>query len=108
MRPPVGCEGRAGSEGAYKVATQMGNQGFSHEGTKTACEIVWSGEIGDVREVHAWTGAVTGGRLGVPEAGLPRQPVRDTFDRDLRQEPAAAMRTGAAVFGLRRGSVSSC
>jgi len=24
----------------YKVATQMGNQGFSHEGTKTACEIV--------------------------------------------------------------------
>ncbi len=34
----------------YKVATQMGNQGFNHEGTKTACEILWSGEIGDVRK----------------------------------------------------------
>ena len=37
----------------YKVATQMGNQGFSHEGTKTACEILWSGDIGEVKEVHA-------------------------------------------------------
>jgi predicted dehydrogenase len=32
----------------YKVATQMGNQGFSHECTRVAAEIVWSGEIGDV------------------------------------------------------------
>ena len=32
----------------YKVATQMGNQGFNHEGTKTACEILWSGDIGEV------------------------------------------------------------
>jgi hypothetical protein len=38
----------------YKVATQMGNQGYSHEATRVACEIVWAGEIGDVREVHAW------------------------------------------------------
>ncbi len=40
----------------YKVATQMGNQGYSHEATRVACEILWSGEIGDVKEVHAWTG----------------------------------------------------
>jgi hypothetical protein len=40
----------------YKVATQMGNQGYSHDATRVACEIIWSGEIGDVREVHAWTG----------------------------------------------------
>jgi predicted dehydrogenase len=39
----------------YKVATQMGNQGYSHEGQRTACEIVWSGEIGNVTEVHACT-----------------------------------------------------
>ncbi|HYP04685.1 MAG TPA: Gfo/Idh/MocA family oxidoreductase [Bryobacteraceae bacterium] len=39
----------------YKVATQMGNQGYSNEGTRQAAEIVWSGEIGDVTEVHAWT-----------------------------------------------------
>ena len=39
----------------YKVATQMGNQGYSHEGHRTACEIIWSGEIGSVTEVHAAT-----------------------------------------------------
>ena len=44
----------------YNVATQMGNQGYSHEGTRTCAEILWSGEIGSVREVHAWTGAVYG------------------------------------------------
>jgi predicted dehydrogenase len=40
----------------YKVATQMGNQGYSHDATRVACEIFWSGEIGEVKEVHAWTG----------------------------------------------------
>jgi predicted dehydrogenase len=39
----------------YKVATQMGNQGYSNEGTRIASEIIWSGGIGDVKEVHAWT-----------------------------------------------------
>lgn len=37
----------------YGVATQMGNQGYSHEGSRVAGEILWSGEIGDVAEVHA-------------------------------------------------------
>ena len=36
----------------YKVATQMGNQGYSHESIRVASEIVWSGAIGDVTEVH--------------------------------------------------------
>ena len=39
----------------YKVATQMGNQGYSNEGARIAAEIIWSGEIGNVTEVHAWT-----------------------------------------------------
>ena len=39
----------------YKVATQMGNQGFSHEATRVAAEILWSGAIGDVREAHVST-----------------------------------------------------
>ncbi len=39
----------------YKVATQMGNQGYSNNGARIAAEIVWSGEIGNVTEVHAWT-----------------------------------------------------
>ncbi len=36
----------------YKVATQMGNQGYSHESIRVAAEMLWSGAIGDVREVH--------------------------------------------------------
>jgi predicted dehydrogenase len=36
----------------YKVATQMGNQGYSHECHRVAAEILWSGEIGDVTEAH--------------------------------------------------------
>ncbi|MBV8550148.1 MAG: Gfo/Idh/MocA family oxidoreductase [Acidobacteriaceae bacterium] len=39
----------------YKVATQMGNQGYSNEGTRQCAEMVWSGAIGNVTEVHAWT-----------------------------------------------------
>jgi predicted dehydrogenase len=39
----------------YNVATQMGNQGYSNDGARIAAEIIWSGEIGNVTEVHAWT-----------------------------------------------------
>jgi hypothetical protein len=73
----------------YKVATQMGNQGFNHEGTKTACEILWSGDIGEVREVHAWTGAIYGGQPNLPATGPEGQPVPDTLDWDLWVGPAA-------------------
>lgn len=37
------------------VATQMGNQGSSGEGIRLVCEWIWNGEIGEVKEVHAWT-----------------------------------------------------
>ena len=37
------------------VATQMGNQGNSGEGIRLVCEWIWAGEIGEVKEVHAWT-----------------------------------------------------
>lgn len=67
----------------YRVATQMGNQGFNHEGTKTACEIFWSGEIGEVKEVHAWTGGIYGGQPKIPETGPETQPVPDTLDWEL-------------------------
>jgi predicted dehydrogenase len=40
----------------YKVPTQMGNQGYSSEATRVACEILWHGDIGDVTEVHSWSG----------------------------------------------------
>jgi Oxidoreductase family, NAD-binding Rossmann fold len=50
-------EARMLSEAAvrYSVATQMGNQGYSNDGARVAAEIIWSGEIGNVTEVHAWT-----------------------------------------------------
>lgn len=40
----------------YKVATQMGNQGYSHVATRIACESIWNGDIGEVTEVHSWNG----------------------------------------------------
>ena len=58
----------------YKVATQMGNQGFSHEAHRVAAEIVWSGEIGEVREVHVSTSPgtfPTGLQAPPPEAPIP-------------------------------------
>ncbi len=39
----------------YKVSTQMGNQGHSGDGTRKMCELIWSGEIGQIKEVHIWT-----------------------------------------------------
>jgi predicted dehydrogenase len=65
----------------YKVATQMGNQGYSHEANRVACEIVWSGEIGNVTEVHATTGAPSWPQ-GIQEIPS-EEAVRDTLDWDL-------------------------
>jgi hypothetical protein len=65
----------------YKVATQMGNQGYSNEGTRQAAEMVWAGEIGQVTEVHAWTDRPIWpqGLTAIP----PPEPVPDTLDWDL-------------------------
>ncbi len=37
------------------VVTQMGNQGTSEDGLREAVEVIRSGAIGDVKEVHLWT-----------------------------------------------------
>lgn len=39
----------------HMVATQMGNQGTAQDGLRTAVEVIRSGAIGPVREVHVWT-----------------------------------------------------
>jgi predicted dehydrogenase len=65
----------------YQVATQMGNQGYSHDATRVAAEIFWSGEIGEVREVHAWTGRASWPQ-GMQKIPAPR-PVPETLDWDL-------------------------
>jgi predicted dehydrogenase len=37
------------------VVTQMGNQGTSEDGLREAVEVIRSGAIGDVAEIHVWT-----------------------------------------------------
>ena len=39
----------------YGVATQMGNQGNSSDGIREICEWIWSGTIGEITHVDAWT-----------------------------------------------------
>src|SRR5688572_948717 len=56
-RTPWEARLMADAAAKYNVATQMGNQGYSNECTRVAAEIIWSGEIGDVTEVHASTSA---------------------------------------------------
>jgi predicted dehydrogenase len=64
----------------YKVASQMGNQGYSNEGTRQCAEMIWAGEIGNVTEVHAWTNRPIWpqGLTELPKEG----PVPDTLDWD--------------------------
>jgi hypothetical protein len=71
----------------YGVATQMGNQGYSCEGERIASEILWSGEIGNVTEVHGWTNRPIWpqGMATLP----PEEKVPGTLDWDLWLGPAA-------------------
>jgi predicted dehydrogenase len=64
----------------YKVATQMGNQGFSHECHRVAAEIVWSGAIGDVLEAHIST--TPGTHPTALKEPPPEESVPDTLDWD--------------------------
>jgi len=76
-------EARQLREGAakYKVATQMGNQGYSNEGTRQCAEMVWDGAIGNVTEVHAWSDRPLWpqGLTEIPK----EEPVPPTLDWDL-------------------------
>ena len=39
----------------YKVVTQMGNEGHSSDSVSEVCEWIWSGAIGEITRVDAWT-----------------------------------------------------
>jgi len=39
----------------HKVVTQMGNQGTASAGLRTGVEVIQSGMLGKIREVHVWT-----------------------------------------------------
>lgn len=65
----------------YKVATQMGNQGYSCEATRLACELIWDGRLGDVTEVHSMQTKNHRG-YGINQ-WPPSQPVPEYLDWDL-------------------------
>jgi predicted dehydrogenase len=67
----------------YKVATQMGNQGYSNEGARQCCEILWSGDIGAVTEVHAWTNRPLKYWPQGPDVVPKEAPVPATLDWDV-------------------------
>ena len=57
-----------------RVVTQMGNQGHSMEGTRRIREIVASGVLGPIREVHVWTDRpYRYWAQGIPRPGTVRQ-----------------------------------
>jgi predicted dehydrogenase len=72
----------------YNVATQMGNQGYSSDGERIASEIVWSGDIGNVTEVHSWTDRPIWpqGMTSLP----PEEKAPNTLDWDIWLGPAKA------------------
>ena len=70
------------------LVTQMGQQGHAMEGTRRAVEVIRSGAIGEVSEVHVWTDRPAG---WWPQGeGRPTDipPVPDTLDWDLWLGPA--------------------
>ena len=70
----------------YKGATQMGNQGNSGDGVRQLCEWIWNGEIGEVKEAHAWTDRpIWPQGLERPKEAMP---VPKNFDWDLFVGPA--------------------
>jgi hypothetical protein len=70
----------------YKVATQMGNQGSSGEGVRQVAEWIWTGEIGKVKKVEAFTDRpIWPQGLNRPSLAMS---VPDTLDWDLFTGPA--------------------
>lgn len=66
----------------YGVATQMGNQGYSNVGARECCEIIWNGDIGGVKEVHAWTNRPMKYWPQGPDVVPQEAPVPSTLDWD--------------------------
>lgn len=71
----------------YKVASQMGNQGHSGEGVRQICEWIWSGVIGDVHTVHAWTNRPVWPQ-GIATRPTDKPPVPNTLSWDIWLGPA--------------------
>ncbi len=83
------------------VATQMGNQGTAMNGFREAVEVIRSGAIGDVREVHVWTNRpIWKQGEGRPEEVLPI-PTTLRWDLWLGCAPYRPFSKGYAPFSWR-------
>ena len=70
------------------VVTQMGQQGHAMEGSRRAVEVVRSGAIGDVHELHVWTDRPAGWWPQGEERPKESPPVPKTLDWDVWLGPA--------------------
>lgn len=70
-----------------KAATQLGNQGHSSDSIRRFCEMIWSGAIGNVREVHAFCGSRYS-RVNDLERAKQEMPVPEHVNWDLWLGPA--------------------
>ncbi|MCF7668627.1 MAG: Gfo/Idh/MocA family oxidoreductase [Verrucomicrobia bacterium] len=66
------------------LVTQLGVQRHTHNNIHRVVEIIRSGAIGDVKEVHAWVG----GRRGMPDDPKEFPPVPEHLDWELWLGPA--------------------
>lgn len=73
----------------HKAITQLGNQGHSSDSIRQFCEAVWSGVIGQVREVHAFCQS-NYSRIGDLDAVKQTEPVPAGVDWDLWLGPVPA------------------
>lgn len=71
-----------------RVATQMGTQGHALEGTRQAVEVIRSGVLGDVRELHVWTDRPAGWWAQGVERPTDTPPVPEGLDWNVWLGPA--------------------
>jgi predicted dehydrogenase len=71
-----------------RVVTQMGQQGHAMEGSRRAVEVVRSGAIGDVTELHVWTDRPAGWWPQGEERPAETPAVPSSLDWDLWVGPA--------------------
>ena len=83
------------------IVSAMGNQGHSGNGVRELCEMLWSGAIGDVTEVHIWTDRPIWPQ-GIAKP-LAKQPTPETMDWDcwIGTAPYREYNAGYAPFKWR-------
>ncbi len=85
----------------FRVKTQMGNQGTSTNGLRTAAEIVQSGALGDVREIHVWTNRPIWPQGQTRPQGTPAVPATLSWDLWIGPAPMRPYNPAYAPFNWR-------